>query len=76
MSAVRAANSALRKSQGWSQEDLAAHAEVHRTYIGGIERGERNPTLETIHKLARASGFLRQSSWRRTLSRGGACETE
>lgn len=44
----------LRSSQGYSQEEFAARASVHRTYIGGIERGERNPTLSTICKIAHA----------------------
>jgi len=44
----------VREEKGISQEDLAALAGVHRTYVGGIERGERNPTLLTIHKLAKA----------------------
>jgi transcriptional regulator with XRE-family HTH domain len=39
---------------GLSQEELAGRAGIHRTYIGGIERGERNPTLTMIHRLARA----------------------
>jgi len=43
-----------RKVRGLSQESLALKAEIHRTYIGGIERGERNPTLTMIHKIARA----------------------
>lgn len=47
---------ALRTQAGLSQEDFADKANVHRTYIGGIERGERNPTLTTIHKIARALG--------------------
>jgi transcriptional regulator with XRE-family HTH domain len=45
-----------RERAGYSQEALAARAEIHRTYIGGIERGERNPTLTMIHRLARALG--------------------
>lgn len=44
----------LRESAGISQEELADRAGVHRTYIGGIERGERNPTLLTIYKIAAA----------------------
>ncbi len=44
----------LREKKGFSQEDFAEVVGVHRTYIGGIERGERNPTLTTIHKLAKA----------------------
>ena len=39
-----------------SQENLADRASIHRTYIGGIERGERNPTLTMIVRLARALG--------------------
>jgi transcriptional regulator with XRE-family HTH domain len=45
-----------RKQAGYSQEELANRAEIHRTYIGGIERGERNPTLTMIYRLARALG--------------------
>lgn len=45
-----------RKSMGVSQEALAQLTEIHRTYIGGIERGERNPTLLMIHRLAKALG--------------------
>lgn len=44
----------LRESRGLSQEGLAAKVDLHRTYVGGIERGERNPTLITIEKLAAA----------------------
>lgn len=45
-----------RSRAGYSQEELAGRARIHRTYIGGIERGERNPTLMTIYRLARALG--------------------
>jgi transcriptional regulator with XRE-family HTH domain len=38
--------------RGYSQESFAEAAEVHRTYIGGIERGERNPTLTMIYRIA------------------------
>lgn len=47
----------FREASGLSQEELAARAAIHRTYIGGIERGERNPTLLMIHRLARALGI-------------------
>jgi len=42
----------LRKAQGITQEDLAHLIEVDRSYMGFIERGERNPTLSKIHKIS------------------------
>ncbi len=44
----------LRHLTGLSQEKLAAKAGLDRTYVGGIERGERNPALLNIVRLARA----------------------
>lgn len=46
-----------RSKQGLSQEALAAKASVHRTYIGMIERAEKNVTLVNIEKIARALGI-------------------
>ena len=46
----------LRDKVGWSQERLADECGLHRTYIGGIERGERNPSLKNIHAIAKALG--------------------
>ena len=46
----------FREARGWSQEGLAERADLHRTYISGIERGIRNPTLTIIFKLANALG--------------------
>lgn len=44
----------LRSSSGISQEELAERCNLHRTYIGGVERGERNICLLNILKLANA----------------------
>jgi transcriptional regulator with XRE-family HTH domain len=43
----------LRQEQGWSQEDYADRADIHRTYVSDIERGSRNPTITIVEKLAR-----------------------
>ncbi len=44
----------LRNVRGWSQERLADECKLHRTYIGGIERGERNVSLKNINAIAKA----------------------
>lgn len=44
----------LRISKGWSQEELAAQCGLHRTYVGAVERAERNITVGTLYKLAGA----------------------
>lgn len=46
----------LRKAKGLSQEELAEVCGYHRTYVGGIERGERNITIATLEALAGALG--------------------
>ena len=43
-----------RTELGLSQEELAERADLHRTYVGGVERGERNVSLENIVRIARA----------------------
>jgi transcriptional regulator with XRE-family HTH domain len=44
----------LRREKKWSQERLSEAAEMHRTYLAGIERALRNPSLENLVKLANA----------------------
>ena len=46
----------LRLAKGWSQEELADQAGVHRTYVSGIERRVRNPTVTILARLAKALG--------------------
>lgn len=46
----------LRLLRGWSQEELAERAHLHRTYVGGVERAQRNVGLDNLAKLAAAFG--------------------
>lgn len=46
----------LRKRQGLTQEEMADKCGLHWTYIGGLERGERNPTLTTMQKVGEGLG--------------------
>ena len=45
---------ALREERGWSQEEFADRAGLHRTYVSAVERGVRNPTLSVLERLAKA----------------------
>ena len=45
---------ALRAAKLWSQEVLAEKAHLHRTYIAGIEAGNRNPSVRSLIKIANA----------------------
>lgn len=47
---------ALRADRGMSQERLAELADLHRTYVGSIERRERNVSLDNVERLAAALG--------------------
>ncbi len=44
----------IRERKGWSQEKLAAECGLHRTYIGSIERGERNVAIVNVERIATA----------------------
>ena len=46
----------LRLARGLSQEELAFRVGIHRTYLGGIERGERNPSLRNLAAIAKGLG--------------------
>lgn len=48
---------AYRKERGLSQEAFAEVIGVHRTYMGGVERGERNLTLKSVEKIAEQLGI-------------------
>lgn len=43
-----------RKTLGWTQEDLASTAQIDRSYIGGVERGERNLTFSVLCQICTA----------------------
>lgn len=46
-----------RTANGLTQEELASRAGLDRSYIGGVERGERNPTLSVIERIAEGIGI-------------------
>lgn len=47
----------LRKAKGFSQEDFAYECDLHRTYMGDVERGERNISIDNIAKIASSLGL-------------------
>lgn len=46
----------LRRARGWSQEELAEAANLHRTYISAMERGAQNATITSVWRVADALG--------------------
>lgn len=52
-----AAIRAERVGKGWSQEHLSFECGLHRTYIGAVERGEKNLTVKNLVKIARSLGI-------------------
>ena len=66
---LRAFGRALRSRRqevGLSQEELGFRSEVHRTYISELERGLKNPSLTTLHKLATSLGTTKAALVRRS----------
>jgi transcriptional regulator with XRE-family HTH domain len=53
LDAFRANLKRLRKERGWSQEQLGFESDVHMGHVSKIERGEREPGVRTVSKLAR-----------------------
>lgn len=48
---------ALRKTSGLSQEQLALRADINASYMGQVERGEKNPTIDVLSKISSALGM-------------------
>src|SRR6476659_7734247 len=63
-----------RNALGISQEELASRAGLHRTYVSEVERGERNPSITSIEKLAHALEVSFTSLFERTGQRSGPRE--
>lgn len=61
----------LRSVLEWSQEALADKAGLHRTFVGSVERGERNISVDNVERLARALGVSVADLFSEVASRGG-----
>lgn len=59
-----------REARGLSQEALALATNIHRNYIGGIERGERQPTVRVVAQLSDALGLSLQELFARAAELG------
>ena len=46
----------IRRQKGLSQEEVAHRAEVHQTYLSGVETGKRNPSIKVVERIATALG--------------------
>jgi transcriptional regulator with XRE-family HTH domain len=46
----------LRRARGLSQEELSARAEIHQTYLSGVEQGVRNPSIQVLDRIVKALG--------------------
>lgn len=55
----------LRRDKELSQEELASRAEVHQTYLSGVERGVRNPSVLVLARIAKALGVDVEEFFRR-----------
>lgn len=64
----------LRKERDLSQEQLSLETGIHRNYIGGIERGERSPTVMAVAALASALGVSLADLFKRAERLGGSEE--
>jgi transcriptional regulator with XRE-family HTH domain len=61
----------LRKERGYTQEGLALACDLDRSYVGGIERGERNPSLQNILIIVEALGVTPTTLFERFEARSG-----
>lgn len=66
----------LRTQRGISQEDLALSAEITTSYLGMIERGEKNPTVKVIEKLCVALGISLGVFFAEKTAQSAACEID
>ena len=61
----------LRVERGFSQEEFAYRAGIHRTYMTHVERGTKNPTIAVVAKIARALEVELSTIWFEVERRGG-----